>query len=1300
MRGRVERNVKVLILTLLIWLASADGLYPTVYGQTPPGRGDRYLHTAWTTENGLPQNSVNAIVQTRDGYLWLGTFGGLARFDGIRFTIFDTGNTPILKGTRILSLYEDRGGALWIGAEFGGLARYVDHQFTAWTVKDGLPDGKVNSICGDREGNLWVGTDGGLARFTAGRLTAITPADGFPLTSVIHIKEAQDGSIWFLSNAGLTRYYKGTFTRTWPVDDVYLTNTRSLDLGSDGSLWIAAARGVVRFHENAFTTIARYLTESAGESIDRVVKTYRDRQGNLSFLTTTGLAHHENGRVSPYARITWPSRLMDNILVVRAVIEDREGNLWIGTDGRGLHRMRKAQINAYAAEEGLTDASFLAITEDALGGILFSSDEKSPGPYRFYGGTISNLAWKFLEGNGPLNSLLQARDGSIWTGDYRQASVIRDGRIINRYVFLTDPRTGNPVSAIYEDREQNIWIGTATEGGSGGLHRISQGQLTSYRTGEGLVHNNVRRITQDSKGALWIGTSGGVSRLKDGKFVNYTTENGLTHNYVREIHETSDGTIWLGTYGGGLIRFRDGKLTPITTKDGLYDNVVSRILEDDRGNFWMSCNRGIYRASRKELDDFADGKIDSISCINYGVADGMKSSECNGGNQPAGWKASDGKLWFPTQKGVVAVDPSRFNTLAPQVAIESVVINNRPVPIGQKLEIPTGKGDLEIQYTGLVLSAPEKVQFKYRLEEHDTDWVKAGTRRVAYYTNLPPKNYRFHVIASNNDGVWKETAATLEFRLKPHFYQTLPFYGLCVLALLLAGLGSYRLRVRHLIHRTNELEAKVAERTAEVVAQSGELAQLNDQLRETNTRLEQTNAQLKEANTQLEQANEDMLSTLDQLRLGVAITNRYGVVTFLSEAAQRLLGKTAAEVVGSHWEQALPLSERDQAELRSLSRLPHNRRTKLPVRVETQKDRSYWMEIEVRDDPRDPETKLFLLYDVTDVYDLRRLLDDKAQFHGLVGQSLPMQLVYKQIQDLAGVDTTVLITGETGTGKELVARAIHYSSNRKSKPFVAINCAGLTESLLASQLFGHKRGAFTGAVADQVGLVEAGEGGTLFLDEIGDMPASVQTSLLRVLQEKEITRLGESRPRQVNVRVVAATHRDLSQAVAGGTFREDLFYRIRIAKIELPPLRERLDDLPLLVAWFMGQIRAAAGKPVQELSRDTMEALLGYRWPGNVRELRSAVESAIVRCRGQIIQTDDLPKEILQSGSDERDSLMQALQLAKGNRAEAARLLGISRATLYRRLAAVHNPLGESKESHSKASAAGQSGGRKPPSSG
>ena len=258
------------------------------------------------------------------------------------------------------------------------------------------------------------------------------------------------------------------------------------------------------------------------------------------------------------------------------------------------------------------------------------------------------------------------------------------------------------------------------------------------------------------------------------------------------------------------------------------------------------------------------------------------------------------------------------------------------------------------------------------------------------------------------------------------------------------------------------------------------------------------------------------------------------------------------------------------------------------------------------------------------VQDLKRQLNEKTQFRDLIGKSKSMGQLYGQIRDLAKVDTTVLIEGETGTGKELVARAIHFSSQRKAGPFIAVNCAGLTDSLLGSQLFGHKKGAFTGAVENQQGFFEAADRGTVFLDEIGDISPAVQTSLLRVLQEREIVRIGESKPRKVDVRVLAATHHNLSQDVVKGSFRADLLYRIRVARIQLPSLCERREDIPLLVTSFLGQCSAVTGKPVDQVSREAMHALTSYTWPGNVRELKSAIESALISCKDTMIQVEDL----------------------------------------------------------------------------
>jgi DNA-binding NtrC family response regulator len=339
------------------------------------------------------------------------------------------------------------------------------------------------------------------------------------------------------------------------------------------------------------------------------------------------------------------------------------------------------------------------------------------------------------------------------------------------------------------------------------------------------------------------------------------------------------------------------------------------------------------------------------------------------------------------------------------------------------------------------------------------------------------------------------------------------------------------------------------------------------------------------------------------------------------------------------------------------------------------------VEVEIHRDPRHPDRRIMVLHDRTELHSLRQALNEQASFHDLVGKSPAMLRVYQLVRDVAQVDTTVLIEGETGTGKELIARAIHSCSGRKNKPFIAANCAGLTDSILTSQLFGHKRGAFTGAVNDQEGLFEAAEGGTLFLDEIGDIPPNVQTALLRVLQAKEITRLGEAKPRKVDVRVVAATHHNLSEDVVRGSFRADLLYRIRIARIQLPALRERREDIPLLAQAVLNQICTATRKTVDRLAPETLHRLMSYPWPGNVRELKSAIEFGVISCKGTDLLPADLPPEIVTSQApptpsvafpladrDEKSRLLAALSDAKGNRTEAARRLGVSRATFYRRL--------------------------------
>ncbi len=431
------------------------------------------------------------------------------------------------------------------------------------------------------------------------------------------------------------------------------------------------------------------------------------------------------------------------------------------------------------------------------------------------------------------------------------------------------------------------------------------------------------------------------------------------------------------------------------------------------------------------------------------------------------------------------------------------------------------------------------------------------------------------------------------------------------------------------------------------------------------------------ADRRLRESHENMRTILNAQRHGTVMLDARGRIRFASLAVLGMFKAFDREVVGHGLADLLPLSPEQATALEETSRCPAEERDKVALVLDGDESRPRHLELEIVDDPRDDGGKILFLYDVSPLFDLRRQLDGHATFQNMIGKSKPMRQVFQTIQDVARVDSAVLITGDTGTGKELVARAIHELSKRSDSPFVAINCAGLSDELAASQLFGHRRGSFTGAVGDQQGLFEAAHGGTLFLDEIGDLSMRVQTALLRVLEENAVLPLGESGPRAVDVRVLTATHRDLVEEAAEQRFRQDLLYRIRVARVTLPALRQRREDLPILARAFLADHRASTGKQVDALSDDAMALLMEYEWPGNVRELRNALEYAVVRARGSILQVDDLPPEVLErrtdvdqgdSGLDEVDRLRAALRRARGNRTRAATLLGISRATLYRRL--------------------------------
>lgn len=765
----------------------------------PLNVGAQSQFDVWNTDQGLPQNTILNILQTRDGYLWLATSDGLVRFDGAQFTVFNSGNSPGLKSNRIAVLFEDRAGVLWFGTEDSGLVRYKDGIFTSYTIADGLSSNQVRQIQNDPDpqGNLLVSTGAGVTRWPEKHMLARTPHDGpFPVGSKYI---ARNGVIWFSDDVNLYRVKDGVETVYTHRDGLMNSEGARFYQDREGSLWIATKdAGIQRLRDGTF----RSYTKKDGLPQSRVRVFYEDHEGHLWMGTSNdGLVRlsypNDDARdaaAPPSERIrlyTTADGLSSNRVI--SVHGDIEGSIWVGTEDNGLNRLRQQAITTYSQRDGLAGNNVYPIYQDRAGNIWIGIWDHGltmyqDGYFTQYTRKNSSLCSSII------TSLAEDREGRLWIGGYGGLCWFKDGKFTP---FSEPVESGSSViSAIYQDQKGDFWFGTE----AAGLYRYHDGQLSHLTTQDGLPGASVRAIVEDRDGTLWIGTYGGLVHFKDESFTVYTTQHGLASNRLRSLYQDNDGTLWIGTYDGGLSRYREGKFTSYTTHDGLFNSGVFQIMEDGRGNLWLSCNMGIYRVSKRELADFADGKIHAITSVAYGRADGMLNQECNGGTQPAGIKTLDGKLWFPTQGGVAIVDPEAlpFNAHPPPVIIESATVEREARDLSQPLRIEPGQANLEIHYTGLSFIKPGQVKFKYKLEGADQRWIEAGNRRVAYYSHLSPGEYVFRVIAANADGVWNTEGAQITVSVRPPFYRTAWFLIISFAMTIGAAVLFYRWRVARL----------------------------------------------------------------------------------------------------------------------------------------------------------------------------------------------------------------------------------------------------------------------------------------------------------------------------------------------------------------------------------------------------------------------------------------------------------------------------------------------------------------------
>jgi signal transduction histidine kinase/ligand-binding sensor domain-containing protein/CheY-like chemotaxis protein len=783
-------------------------LLPHGLALDPDKRLTQYTQDVWGLEQGLPQNTVQAVIRTRDGYIWAGTQEGLARFDGVEFKIFHKGNVRELSNSWVWSLFEDSKGNLWIGSFGGGLTRMKDGTFKTYRKKDGLSHGQITSICEGRDGSIWAGTlDGGINRLKDETFTIYSTSQGMSSNRVWSIYQDSKARIWVGTDGGLNRLENEKFINYTTKDGLSGNFVWEIYEDHDGNLLIGTEKGLDLFKDGIF------IPYYPGDDLANIRDLFEDRDGNL-WIATYGKGLHcvKNGK--RYS-ITREEGFANNF--TWSICEGREGDLWIGTNGSGLCRLNSGKLTTFSTQEGLSGDMIKCIYEDYLGRLWIGTG--GSGLNRMENGTFKSYTSDDGLTDNSIIAMHGDGKGNLWIGTSGNGLCRMNMEAETFTPFTTKQGLSHDhMSAVLVDSKGILWAGTY----GGGLNRVENGNVTVYTSREGLPGNYVWFLLEDRAGGLWIATyGGGLAHFKEGKFTVYNNSSGLANDYVKALYQDSSGSLWITT-NSGLNRFKNGTFTTLTLENGLFDDSPHQILEDNRGNFWMSSNSGIFSVNKKEMDDLCEGKRKRVQCTVYNEKDGMKSRECNGGNSPVGWKDKEGNLWFPTIKGIVMVDPGsiRHNDLTPPVIIEEITVDHKMksplAPYEEEITFPPGSGRLEIKYTALSYLNPDKVKFKYKLEGVDTDWQEVGSRRTAYYTKIPPGNYSFRVTACNNDGLWNETGTSFSFYLEPFFYQTSWFYILCILAVLFIGVSLYRLRIRQLNRRSRKLQTLVEERTRDL----------------------------------------------------------------------------------------------------------------------------------------------------------------------------------------------------------------------------------------------------------------------------------------------------------------------------------------------------------------------------------------------------------------------------------------------------------------------------------------------------
>ncbi|MGD0815851.1 MAG: two-component regulator propeller domain-containing protein [Verrucomicrobiota bacterium] len=771
---------------LVLCLAASRGL------ALDPGKSIfQYNCRTWTRQNGLPAGGVNAIAQTADGYLWLGTAAGLVSFDGIEFKSHDLSH---LQSRIVTSLARSSDGGLWLGLGQGSFAYFDGQNVTsqgreAW----GGVNLSIQSILETPDHAVWLGAETQFATLSKEHL--FKTLNDFDTTALM---QDSKGRIWIgTAHRGLFWWENGTLTQ-FPGHAVDNQEIRALAMDTNGWIWIGTDWGPMCYDSN-------YVRKNFPSPWYPTRALLVDREGTLWMGTTgSGLIKYQNGTTTAFRK---QDGLADD--KVAALAEDQEGNLWVGTQD-GLSQFTDVKIPTFTKTEGIPAEVIVDVSASRRGGLWLASGQG----FAYFDGKGSSTTTLLGLTNEYVNRILEANNGDVYVvNGYKEIEILRGGKALARY-----PNSDWPIC--FAEDKAGVVVGIGSN-----LYRVGTNYFSPFQfagganPGFGWVFN----MASGRDGCLWLATGAGICRIKDGVPRLWTTNDGIPENTVICVCEDNEGVVWAG-FNKGMARLKDGRIVSVSRKQGLFDEIIHSILPDDDGHIWVDSSRGFFSFATRDFEAFAGGNAERLVCAEYTGLGGVKSSE-RLYQKDAGCRTLDGRIWFPTSDGVVMIDPNRMNNIRsvpPRIYIQNTRANGQELKPGETKARP-GKGDLEFQYAGLSYIAPQQIRYRYMLQGYDKEWVEAGMRRSAFYTNLKPGQYRFLVQACNEDGVWSPAAASVDVELLPHFYQTGWFIFLVVAAFLAVLFGLYTWRLKHLTNKQRQLqksrdllELKVAERTREL----------------------------------------------------------------------------------------------------------------------------------------------------------------------------------------------------------------------------------------------------------------------------------------------------------------------------------------------------------------------------------------------------------------------------------------------------------------------------------------------------